>query len=82
MTPTDRAQRTYLEQRRAALLASRGDVERAAAAARAHFEALPRQRLCPKEVARLEGLVSAAERRSVNLARAIAAIGAEIAAHD
>jgi hypothetical protein len=80
MTPTDLAQRTYLEQRREALIDSQVDVVRVAIAARATFEALPKRRLCPKEVARLERLALEAEQRSAHLVRAIAAIGAELAA--
>lgn len=79
MTPTDLAQRTYLERRREALASSQVEATQAAAAARATFEALPRARLCPKEVARLERRAVEAEGRSANLARAIAAIGAELA---
>lgn len=79
MTPTDRAQQTYLEQRREALITGRDDVVRAAITARAYYEALPKQRICPKELARLEGLALEAERRSAHLVRAIAAIGAELA---
>lgn len=79
MTPTDLAQRTYLENRLEALIDSQVDAVRAAIAARAYFEALPRRRLCPREVARLERLAVEAERRSAKLARAIAAIGAELA---
>ncbi|HMQ30594.1 MAG TPA: hypothetical protein PKD53_07680 [Chloroflexaceae bacterium] len=79
MTPTDVVQRTYLERRREALLASRGDVVHRAIAARATVEALPTWRLCPKEVARLENLAREAEWRSAHLARALAAIGAELA---
>jgi hypothetical protein len=80
MLSPDLAQQTYLANRCEALIVSQGDVVRAAIAARAHFEALPRQRLCPKEVARLERLVIDAEHRSTNLRRAIAAISAELAA--
>lgn len=78
MTPTDLAQRAYLENRREALLDSRMDVVQAAIAARAQFEALPKGRLCPKEIARLEHLAIEAERRSAHLVRAIAAIGGEL----
>lgn len=81
MTPTDLAQRTYLENRREALIDSQGDVVRAAVAARAYFAALPKQRLCPKEIERLEQKALEAERRSAHLVRAIAAIGAELAMH-
>lgn len=79
MTPTDLAQRTYLEHRREALLDMQAGVTQAALAAREHFEALPKQRLCPQEVARLERVTLEAERRSANLLRAIAAIDAELA---
>lgn len=79
MTPTDLAQRTYLENRREDLIDSQVDVVRAAITARAYFEALPKRRICPKELARLEHLALEAERRSANLVRAIAAIGAELA---
>jgi hypothetical protein len=78
MAPTDLAQRTYLEQRRETLLDSRMDVVQAAIEARIAFEALPKHRLCPKEVARLERRMIAAEQRSANLIRAIAAISAEL----
>jgi hypothetical protein len=81
VTPTDLAQRTYLEKRCEALIDSQMDVVHAAIAARATFEALPKRRLCPKEVARLERLAIEAEYRSANVTRAIAAIGAELAAH-
>lgn len=79
MTPTDLAQRTYLEHRRATLIEGQADVVRAAATARAYVESLPKGRLCPKELARLERLAREAERRSANLARAITAIGGELA---
>lgn len=79
MTLTDLAQRTYLENRRAALIDSQADVVSAAAAARSYVEALPKRRICPKELARLEHLALEAERRSAHLTRAIAAIGAELA---
>jgi hypothetical protein len=79
LTPTDRAQQTYLEHRREALIADQEDVVQAAITARAYYEALPKRRICPKELARLEGLALEAERRSTNLVRAIAAIGAELA---
>jgi hypothetical protein len=79
LTPTDRAQQTYLEHRREALIAGQDDVLQAAITARAYYEALPKRRICPKELARLEGLALEAERRSANLVRAIAAIGAELA---
>lgn len=78
MTPTDLAQRTYLENRLEALLDSRMDVVQAALDARARYEALPKRRLCPQEVARLERLALSAERRSADLVRAIAAVGAEL----
>jgi hypothetical protein len=78
MTPTDLAQRTYLESRREALIDSRMDVVQAAITARTQFEGLPKHRLCPKEVARLERRAIEAERRSVNLVQAIAAISAEL----
>lgn len=78
MTPTDLAQRTYLEQRLEALLDSRLNVIQAALQARTTFAALPSHRLCPKEVARLERRVIEAEQRSLHLVRAIAAIGAEL----
>jgi hypothetical protein len=80
MTPTDLAQRTYLENRLEALTASQPEAMHAATAARAHFDSLPKRRLCPKEVARLERLATEAERRSAHLARAIAAISAELTA--
>lgn len=79
MNPTDLAQRTYLENRLETLVDSQVDVVYAASAARAYVESLPKRRLCPKEVTRLEQLAIAAERRSANLVRAIAAIGAELA---
>jgi hypothetical protein len=79
VTPTDLAQRTYLESRRETLIDSQMDVVGAAIAARATFEALPKRRLCPKEMARMERLAIEAERRSAHLVRAIAAIGAELA---
>jgi hypothetical protein len=78
MNPTDVAQRTYLEQRRATLMARQPAVVRAALTARTHFESLPKARLCPKEVARLERLVLEAEQRHQQLTRAIAVISAEI----
>lgn len=78
MTPTDLAQRTYLENRLEALIESQVDVVRTATTARATFEALPKRRLCPKEVARLEHRAIEAERRSADLLRAIAAISAEL----
>jgi hypothetical protein len=81
VTPTELAQRTYLENRREALIGRQMDVVHAAIAARATYEALPKWRLCPKEVARLERLAVEAERRSTHLALALAAIGAELAAH-
>lgn len=78
VTPTDLAQRTYLENRLEALIESQVDVVRTATTARATFEALPKRRLCPKEVARLEHRAIEAERRSADLLRAIAAISAEL----
>lgn len=78
MTPIDLAQRTYLENRLEALLDSRMDVVQAAMAARARFEALPKRRICPTELARMENLAIEAERRSAHLVRAIAAVGAEL----
>ncbi|PDW04612.1 hypothetical protein [Candidatus Viridilinea mediisalina] len=79
MTPTDVAQQTYLENRLETLVDSQMDVVHAAIAARRYFETLPKQRLCPKEIARLEHCALEAERRSYHLTRAIAAVGAELA---
>lgn len=81
MNPTDLAQQTYLEYRRAVLIASQEAVVDAAVAARAYFEALPKRRLCPKELARVERLTLEAERQSIQLGLAIAAIGAELAVY-
>jgi hypothetical protein len=81
LNPTDHAQQTYLEHRRATLIASQEAVVDAAITARAYFEALPKRCLCPKELARLERLMLEAERRSIQLGVAIAAIGAELAVH-
>jgi hypothetical protein len=78
MTPTDLAQRTYLEQRLEALLDSRLGVIQAALHARTTFEALPKHRLCPKEVSRMERRAIEAERRSIHLVQAISAISAEL----
>lgn len=80
MTPTDLAQRTYLENRLEALIARQAEAVHAAAAARAHVDGLPKRRLCPHEVARLEGLAAEAEGRSTRLARAITSIAAELTA--
>jgi hypothetical protein len=79
LTPTDRAVQTFLEQRRDTLIASQSDVIHAAIMARAYFDSLARQRLCPKEVARLEALTVAAEQRSDHLMLAITALNAELA---
>ncbi len=81
MTSTDLAQRTYLENRREALIDSQAGVVHAAVAARTYLEALPKRNLCPKELARLEQLALEAERRSTKLVLAIAALGAELAAY-
>lgn len=79
MTPVDLVQQTYLENRLETLVDSQMDVVHAAIAARNYFENLPKERLCPKELARLEYRALEAERRSTHLTRAIAAIGAELA---
>lgn len=79
MNPTDRAQRCYLESRREVLVASQPEVARAARDARALVDGLPKQRLCPSEIARLERRAHDAEQRSTMLLRAITAIDAELA---
>lgn len=78
MTPIDRAVQTFLEQRRDALIASQSDIVHAAITARAYVEGLSTQRLCPKEVARLEARARAAELRSAHVMLAITALNGEL----
>ncbi|MFV9504257.1 MAG: hypothetical protein AB4911_06795 [Oscillochloridaceae bacterium umkhey_bin13] len=80
MTPIDRVQQTYLEQRRDMLIASQAEVVYKAVAARTYLNNLPKRNLCPKELARLERLAQEAETHSRNLSVAITALGAELAA--
>jgi hypothetical protein len=81
VNPTDHAQQTYLEHRRAVLIASQESVVCAAVTARTYVESLPKRRICPQELARLERLACAAEQRSIQLGLAISAISAELAVH-